>query len=90
MTELSDRRDPAGRRGANLLSLSKMAIEAVRDKSSLVCQLPTRHGDTFDHFFNSVIAQAFVLSVWHEVQGFGMPDCSVSTGEINRNVCAAT
>jgi hypothetical protein len=67
-----------------------MAIQPVRDGIPLVCQLPMRHGDTFDHFFNSVIAQGFVLSAWHEVQGFGMPDCSVSTGEINRNVCAAT
>ena len=68
----------------------QMAIQPVTDSIQLVRQLLTRHGDTFDHFFNSVIAQVFVLSVWHDVQGFGMPDCSLSTGETNRNVCAAT
>lgn len=53
-------------------------------------QLLTRQGEALDHFLNSVIAQAFVLSVWHDVHGFGMPDRSVSTGEMNRNVWAAT
>lgn len=53
-------------------------------------QLLTRHGEKLVQLFNAPIAHAFVLPVWHVVQGLGMPDCSVSTGETNRNVCAAT
>ena len=73
----------------SILTFQLVALGAS-EMIPLVYQLPTRHGDTFDHFFNSEIAQVFVLPVWHAVQGLGMPDCSVSTGEIKRNVCAAT
>src|SRR5437764_15011129 len=47
-----------------------------------------RQGEAVPHPLNSFVAQSVDLSLWHEVQGFGIPDCSVSTGVINRNVCA--
>jgi hypothetical protein len=50
----------------------------------------TLHGDTVAHFFNSSVAQRVDLSAWQEVQGFGIPDLSVSAGVMNRNVCALT
>jgi len=58
-------------------------------KSAPTTQL-TRHGETLSHPRRTSIAQAFVFPAWHEVQGFGIPACSVLTGEINRNVWAAT
>jgi hypothetical protein len=53
-------------------------------------QLLTRHGDTEVHSLSCCLAQSLDLSLWHEVHGFGMPDCSVSSGDMKRNVCAAT
>jgi hypothetical protein len=50
----------------------------------------TRQGEIVDQFFNSVSAHSFDLSVWHDVQGFGIPNCCVRLGEINRNVWLAT
>lgn len=68
----------------------KSTQKTVERRILLGCQLPTRQGDIFGHFFNSAIAQEFDLPVWHEVQGFGIPDRSVSAGDMNRKVCAAT
>jgi hypothetical protein len=51
--------------------------------------LPTRNGETLSQRRRALIAQAFDLPAWQEVQGFGIPDCSVLTGEINWVVCAA-
>jgi len=36
------------------------------------------------------VAHAVVLSVWHEVQGFGILYFSVIAGVMNANVCACT
>jgi hypothetical protein len=36
------------------------------------------------------VAQAVVLSEWHEVQGFGILYLSVIAGVIKANVCALT
>ena len=49
-------------------------------------QLPTRHGEKFVHLFNSETAQAFALSVWHDVHGFGILYFSVISGVTNWNV----
>jgi len=38
----------------------------------------------------SLMAHGFALSAPHDVQGFGMPDGSISTGEMKRKVHAAT
>jgi hypothetical protein len=51
--------------------------------------LPKRHGETLSQWRRALIAQAFDLPAWQVVQGFGIPDCSVLTGEINWVVCAA-
>lgn len=50
----------------------------------------TRHGETVFHFFNSSVAHAFVLSLWHEVHGFGTPEDSVIAGVMKRKVWLAT
>ena len=42
------------------------------DESVQGLQLLTRQGETFDHFWSSLIAHVFDLSVWQEVQGFGI------------------
>src|ERR1700722_8667757 len=41
-------------------------------------QLLTRQGEAVDQCRSSCSAQAFDLSVWQEVQGFGIPESSVS------------
>ncbi len=43
-------------------------------------------GEKFVQPFNSFEAQLVDLSLWHDVQGLVMPDCSVSLGVIKRNV----
>ena len=50
----------------------------------------TRQGEVLLHFASSCLAQAFDLSLWHETQGLGMPDRSVSEGVMKRKVWAAT
>ena len=49
-------------------------------------QFATRQGDVVVQLFSCPVAQAVPLSLWHDVQGFGMPETSVSSGEMNRNV----
>ena len=49
-----------------------------------------RQGETLPQFFNSFAAHSVLLSLWHEVHGFGTPDCAVNAGVINRNVWLAT
>jgi len=56
-----------------------------RDKFG-VDQLLTRQGEVEDQDLSSRAAQSFDLSLWHEIQGFGMPDRSLSIGVMNRNV----
>ena len=51
---------------------------------------PILRGDSVDYSFNSSVAQSVDLSAWHDVQGFGIPDCPVSVGVMKRNVCALT
>src|SRR6185437_7178346 len=50
----------------------------------------TRHGEVLDQERSWSSAQVVVLPVWQEVQGLGMPDCSVASGEMKRKVWAAT
>jgi hypothetical protein len=59
-------------------------------KPSFEGQLPTRHGDKSNHSLGALMAHAFDLSAWQDVQEFGMPDCSDSAGEMKRKVWAAT
>jgi len=47
-----------------------------------------RHGETSGHRLISASAHAVDLSLWQEVQGFGIAYLSVSAGAMNRNVCA--
>jgi hypothetical protein len=49
-------------------------------------QLATRQGLAVFQERNCSAAQAFVLSLWQLVQGFGMPEFSVSVGVIKRKV----
>lgn len=49
-----------------------------------------RHGETFDHWFSASVAQVVLLSLWQEVQGFGMPYFSVIEGEMKSNVWLRT
>jgi hypothetical protein len=49
-----------------------------------------RHGDTVFHCLSSFSAQPLSLSLWHEVQGFGIFESSVSAGVMNRKVWLAT
>jgi len=52
--------------------------------------LHTRHGDTLDHSRSALMAHGLALSAPHDVQGFGMPDGSISTDDMKRKVHAAT
>lgn len=49
-------------------------------------QFATRHGEVVVQALSASMAQALDLPLWQDVQGLGMPVCSVSTGLINRNV----
>ncbi len=53
-------------------------------------KVPTRQGERSGHCCIASIAQAADLSVWHSVQGLGIPYCSVLAGEMKANVCART
>ena len=55
-----------------------------------LCYRATRHGDVLDQLLNSDKAHSFDLSLWQLVQGFGMPNCFVSAGEMNSNVWPLT
>ena len=50
----------------------------------------TRHGETLVHCRIASSAHAVFLSVWQDVQGFGMAYRSVMAGETNRNVWLRT
>lgn len=50
----------------------------------------TIQGEIEVHWRSWDLAQVVDLSLWQEVQGLGMPDCSVSRGEMKRKVWAAT
>lgn len=49
-------------------------------------QFPPRHGEIVDQVRSASFAQAVDLSVWHEVQGFGILKSSVIFGVMNANV----
>ena len=49
-----------------------------------------RQGERSGQRFISFVAHAVVLSIWHDVQGFGILYLSVMAGAINENVCART
>ena len=50
----------------------------------------TRHGERSGQCRKASVAQALLLSKWHEVHGFGILYFSVITGVINAKVCACT
>jgi len=52
--------------------------------------LSPRHGDTPDQFRNASRAHAVDLSVWQDVQGFGILKSSVIFGVMNANVWLRT
>ena len=62
--------------------------------ASTVTQLPSRHstrqGDLSGHWRIASVAQASLLSAWHDVQGFGILYFSLIAGVMNANVCART
>ena len=49
-----------------------------------------RHGERSGQSRKTCAAQAVVLSLWHNVQGFGTAYFSVMAGVMNANVCART
>ena len=51
---------------------------------------PTRHGEIVFQVINSFVAQSVDLSLWQDVQGFGILYLSVIAGEMNLKVCELT
>ncbi|HZL28807.1 MAG TPA: hypothetical protein VFC39_19935, partial [Acidobacteriaceae bacterium] len=56
----------------------------------IVPHCPTRHGEVVFQLSNSLLAQSVDLSVWQDVQGFGILYLSVIAGVMNLNVCELT
>ena len=50
----------------------------------------SRQGERSGQWRSASVAHAVVLSVWQEVQGFGILYFSVIAGVMNANVCACT
>ena len=57
-------------------------------KSQAYC--PIRQGDVVDQVSNSFVAQSVDLSLWHEVQAFGILYLTVIAGVTNLNVWELT
>jgi hypothetical protein len=51
---------------------------------------PIRHGDVVFQVIISFVAQSVDLSVWQDVQAFGVLYLSVIAGEMNLKVCELT
>src|SRR3984885_5469852 len=64
------------------------AQQAVEPTVSPHC--PTRHGDVVFQVISSFVAHSVDLSVWQDVQGFGILYLSVIAGEMNLKVCELT
>jgi hypothetical protein len=64
------------------------AQQAVEPTVSPYC--PTRHGDVVFQVISSFVAHSVDLSVWQDVQGFGILYLSVIAGEMNLKVCELT
>ncbi len=56
----------------------------------IVLHCSTRHGEVVFQLSNSLLAQIVDLSVWQDVQGFGILYLSVMAGVMNWNVCELT
>src|ERR1700678_1739277 len=70
-------------RRAAISSIPLMKFEGVG-------HCPTRHGDVVFQVISSFVAHSVDLSVWQDVQGFGILYLSVIAGDMNLKVCELT
>jgi len=58
----------------------------IRESLPSAAHCPTLQGDVVFHVISSFVAQSVDLSVWQDVQGFGILYLSVIAGEMNLKV----